>query len=482
MYRRIKYFFTNNLYWKALSVLMAIVLWFVVMNINNPTEIKSFTLNISILHEEKLAENNLAILNIDELKAQKAEIKIKGTRTALDELNKRYNKENIKLTLDLEQILSYKIVDEPLEATINLKPTMPNVAYPNNNFEIVSFYPITSNIYIDKVITIPKKIHPKTIGETKSGYIASEPELSSEYIQVTGPKSIVDKIQVIYAEVDLTDETSTIKQNVKPVAYDKDGNKVTDVKFNIENVEIKVPISVEGFINIVEPTLVGQLPEGYIVEAISHSPKTVEVVGSTSNLKNLTKINLPNIDITGLTKSTQFTYDISSILKQHNLRLKNSSNNNIKINISIKEAATKSINIPTSKISILGYDDTFFIDMPEQVVLNVTGEENIINSLDETLLKCNIDVTNLTIGDHNVKVNVDLPEGVKFVSEPYINITISNKKENEQIETNEETKYIEEQSSQDTTEEEAKIIFYEITTETTSQTEQNSETQDEVTT
>ena len=224
----------------------------------------------------------------------------------------------------------------------------------------------------------------------------------------------------------------------------------------------------------------GQLPEGYIVEAISHSPKTVEVVGSTSNLKNLTKINLPNIDITGLTKSTQFTYDISSILKQHNLRLKNSSNNNIKINISIKEAATKSINIPTSKISILGYDDTFFIDMPEQVVLNVTGEENIINSLDETLLKCNIDVTNLTIGDHNV--NVDLPEGVKFVSEPYINITISNKKENEQIETNEETKYIEEQSSQDATEEEAKIIFDEITTETTSQTEQNSETQAEVTT
>ena len=128
MYRRIKYFFTNNLYWKALSVLMAIVLWFVVMNINNPTEIKSFTLNISILHEEKLEENNLAILNIDELKAQKAEIKIKGTRTALDELNKRYNKENIKLTLDLEQILSYKIGDEPLEATINLKPTMPNIA------------------------------------------------------------------------------------------------------------------------------------------------------------------------------------------------------------------------------------------------------------------------------------------------------------------------------------------------------------------
>ncbi len=433
MYKRIKYFFTNNLYWKALSVLMAIVIWFVVMNINNPTEIKTFTLNISLLNEDKLEENNLAILNIDELKSQKAEIKIRGTRTTLDELNKRYNKENIKLTLDLEQILSYNVGDEPLEITANLKPTMPTIPYPNNNFEIVSFYPTTSTIYIDKVITIPKKIHPKTIGQTREGYIASEPELSSEYIQVIGPKSVVDKIQVIYAEVDISDQTSTIEQNVTPVAYDEDGNKITDIQFNMDTVEVKVPISVEGVINIAEPTLVGQLQEGYVVNGISYEPKSVEVIGNTTNLKKLTKITLPEIDITGLIEPTKFTYDISSILKQYNLKLKNTDDNIVEINIDIKQAKTKAITVPTSQISILGYNDKLLIDMPEEITLNITGEDSIINNVNEELLKYNIDVTGLDIGEHSVKINVDLPEGIKLASEPYIDIKIVEKQEDTSI-------------------------------------------------
>ena len=48
MYKKIKSFLTTNLYWKALSILLAIGLWFVVMNINNPTEIKTFTLKNTI--------------------------------------------------------------------------------------------------------------------------------------------------------------------------------------------------------------------------------------------------------------------------------------------------------------------------------------------------------------------------------------------------------------------------------------------------
>ena len=436
MYKRIKYFFTNNLYWKALSVLMAVVLWFVVMNINNPTEIKTFSLNISLLNEDKLKENNIAILNIDEIKSQKAEIKIRGTRTTLDEISKKANKDNIKLTLDLEQLLSYNISDEPLEVSASLKPSMPNIPYPNNNFEIVSFYPNTYNIHLDNIITIPKKIHPKTVGETKDGYIAYEPELSSEYIQVTGAKSIVDEIQVIYAEVDITNQTSTIEEKVIPVAYDKDGNEITDITFNMEDVSIKVPISLQGILSVVEPELVGELPEGYIVNNISYTPKTIEVIGNTDSLKNITKIILPEIDITGLTESTEYTYDISSILKQYNLRLKNSSNNQVEISIDISQDTSKSLSIPTNKISILGYNDEMLIDIPDEVLINVVGEDNLINNINIDDIKISIDVGDLNLGTHSVKVDVELPSGIKLLNEPYIDINITNKEQssNEQTE------------------------------------------------
>lgn len=464
MYKRIKNFFTNNLYWKALSVLMAVALWFVVMNINNPTEIKTFTLNIAVLNEHKLEENNLAILNIDDLKNQRADIKIKGTRTTLDEISKRYNKENIKLELDLEQVLSYKIGDEPLGVTATLKPSIPNIPYPNNNFEIVSFYPITTTIYVDKVITIPKKIHPKTIGETKQGYIASEPDLSSEYIQVTGAKSIVDKIQVIYAEVDITDQTSTIKENIVPVAYDENGNKIEDIKFNIENVEVKVPISIEGIVNIVEPKLTGNLLEGYVVDSIKYNPKTIEVIGDKTNLKKLTKITLPEIDITGLTEPTQYTYDTSKILKQYNLKAKDNKDTQVEIYIGIKQATTKTINVPTSNISILGYNDKLFIDIPDQFILNITGEDNLINNINTDLIHYNIDVTGLDVGEHSVKVNVDLPNGIRLASEPHMDIKISEKEDNSS--TQQETL-----ESTETKSEEQSTLEETVQTETISQVE-----------
>lgn len=431
MLKKIKSFFTTNLYWKALSILLAIGLWFVVMNINNPTEIKTFTLSINILNEEKLRQNQLVVLNLDDIKNQKAEIKIKGTRTTLDELSKKYNKENIKISLDLEQLLSYNVGDEPLETTLSLKPNMPIIQYPNNNFEIVSFYPLTTTLYVDKLVTIPKKIHSKTIGTVKNGYISSEPELSSEYIQVTGAKSIVEKIQVIYAEVDLTEQTQTITKNVTPVAYDKEGNKITDISFNLNEVSVKVSINTEGIVSIDKPEIVGNLPQGYVIENILYEPKTVEVIGDTHNL---TKIELPQIDISNLTQNTQYTYDISETLSQYNLKLKDNTQSKITINIVIKPAVTKQIDVSTSKISVLGYNDEFFIDMPEQFTINVTGDENLINNIDESQIKYSADITNFAEGNYKIPIDVMLPEGIKLVSKPYIEITISKKHKDETIE------------------------------------------------
>ena len=425
MYKKIKSFFTSNLYWKALSVLIAIGLWFVVMNINNPTEIKTFTLNISLLNEDKLKENNIAILNIDDIKNQKTEIRIRAPRTTLDEINKRANKENIKLNLDLDQVLAYNISENPLEVTTNLTPNLPNLPYPNNNFEIVSFFPTTATLYLDKVITIPKKIHPKILGKTKEGYVASDPELSSEYIQVTGPKSIIDTIQVIYAEVNITDKITTLIENVSPVAYDKNGNKIEDISFNLEKVSVKIPISLQGIININEPKLVGELPQGYIVDNILYNPQKIEVIGG-NNLNHVTKINLPDINVTDLKESSEYTYDITPILNKYNLSLKNPNDKNIEISIKIKKVTIKQLNIPTSKLSILGYNDNFFIDMPESFIINIVDEGNLTDDIDFDNLKYNIDVTDLIEGSYNINVDVDLPNGIKIASKPTINITIFN--------------------------------------------------------
>ena len=454
MYKKIKYFFTNNIPLKALSILISICLWFVVMNINNPTEIKTFSLGISILNEEKLEENKIAILNIDELKNQKTEIKIKGSRSTLDEISKKYNKENLKLSLDLEKNLPYNIGDEPLDIKVNLIPSIPALTYPNNSFEIVSFYPTNVTVYLDKIITIPKRIHPKIIGNVSEGYISYDPELSSEYVQVTGPKSLIDDIQVIYAEINVENSTSTLVEKSKLVAYNKDGNMVEGIKFNIDEVSITVPINLQGVINIETPKLVGELPEGYIVDSVYLKPNNVEVIGDSNNLKNITKISLPEIDITNLTSSEKYIYDISQILNKYNLKLKNNNDKNIEVYVNIKKATVTQVSIPIDKVNIVGYNDDYIVDIPSEIVVDIVDEKNILKDIDINNLNYSIDITGLEEGRHSVIVNLQLPEGIKVISEPYINVVISSKNND-----------INEESSQISEENESSESF--TTTETT---------------
>lgn len=455
MYKKLKNFFTKNLHWKAFSVLISAVLWFIVMNINNPTEVKTFSLNITLLNKEKLYENKIDILNLEELEDKKAEIKIKATRPTLDELSKKANRDEIKLPVDLSQFELYTINDEPQLVTVNLKPSLPNLPYPNNNLEILSFSPMSANIILDSIITTPKKIHVKKIGQPKQGYISSNPEISSEYINITGPKSIVEQVQVIHAEIDISDQTETIERKVIPTAYDKYGNKITNISFNIPEVSVKVPINLKGKINIIEPILEGNLPDGYVIKNITYKPKSIEVIGNIENLKTLTEINIPKIDISNLTESAEFSFSITEILKQNNLTLKSPLSPNVKIFIDIEKTISKNIDISANKLIIVGYNDKFNINMDEFFSIDITGREELINNLDVNKISYSIDITNLEEGSHKVEIKANLSEGISFSKTPYININII-KKPSEEIPSTEETNIKEIIISTETTIEEFK--------------------------
>ena len=459
MYKKIKDFFTTNLYWKAISVLIAIILWFIVMNISNPTEIKTFTLNVSLINKEKLDSSNIVILNMQDLENQKAEIKIKASRTTLDELSKKINRENIKLIIDLEQFSTYKIGDKPLETTVNLKPDMPNIPYPNNSFEIVSFAPVTANVYIDKIITIEKRIYPRLIGKVKDGYIASNPILSSQNVKITGAKSVLDTIEKVYAKVDVNNQTSTISKDIDLVAYNKEGEEVNNIKFEKTSVNIKIPIISKGAININEPKLVGSLPDGYMISNITYEPKTIEVIGDEKDISKISYITLPNINISNLTKDTSYTYNISSVLERNKLTLKNGSTN-INVKIEIDKAQSKNIVLTSNNIKLEGLNSEYIATIPDKISFSVIGKKEDVEKLDNSKIEATLDLTNLNEGKHNIKLNIKLDNNIKLSKDVYVDIDIKKNEQNsspeeeslDKIENTETTSSVQETQDSDITE------------------------------
>lgn len=427
MYDKLKKFFTENILWKILSIIMATLLWFVVMNINNPTEIKTFYLPINTSNLEQLYDNNKAVLNLEEVKQRKVEIKLKATRPVLDEVTKMLSKSEVKAYLDINSILNSGEILNPLEVTVQIKTTLSNIPYPNNNFEIVSFYPTTTTLNLDTIVTVPKKINVTTKGEVKAGYIASTPELSSEYIQVTGAKSIIENIDNVSIEIDITNQDKTFSKIVEPIAYDKEGNIIKDIHFNLTEISVKVNISSQGKLKINEPILTGNLPLGYSIKNISYTPKSINVIGSENSLKNTTYINIPPINISSLTDSKEFKFTINDILKPLNLSLEDDTNSEIKVFIEIEKIVDKIITLNSSQINLLGVDDKF-IDIPEVVNIKISGSETNINNLDINEISASIDLNNLENGNHNIQMQVSLPKDIILKEIPFINVNISEDK------------------------------------------------------
>lgn len=427
MYKKIKSFFTQNLHWKAFSILMAAVLWFIVMNINNPTEVKTFSLEISPLNLEDLEKNNLTILNIDEINEKKIEIKVKATRPVLDELTKKMLKNEIKAYIDLTNIASFEISNEPKNFIAQIKTTLSSIPYPNNNFEILSFTPTSMNLNIDSVITIPKKININKKGTPKSGYISMPPELSSEYIKVTGAKSIVDTIENVSVEVDISNQSSRLIKKIPPVAYDKSGNIIENILFNVPEITINMPIILQDKLAINKPQIQGNLPDGYIIKNITYEPSYIEVIGDTQYLKNLNYIKIPAIDVTNLTKSTEYTFNLNNILQSYNISMKNPNKNILKVNIEVEKISSKNISVPTSQLNIIGYNDEFNISLDETFDLELSGSKDILDKIVVSDINASINLKGLGLGNHKIKIDVNLPENILILNNPEINLSISEK-------------------------------------------------------
>lgn len=435
MYKKIKNFFTKNLFWKLASVVMSALLWFIVMNINNPTEIKSFSLPLIVTNLENLENKNISILNKDDIMSTKVELRLKASRPVLDELTKKFIKGEIKATLDTSFTNEVQELTSPIEITSQVKTNLSSIPYPNNNFEIVSFSPTNLNIALDTIITVPKKLYAQKKGTPKNGYIASEPSISSEYIQISGIKSNIEKVNTVVVEVNVSDKTESFIQKVTPVAYDKNGNEVNDINFNLKSINASVIITSQEQIKINEPTLIGEIKKGYYIKNVSFSPRVIKISGNPTILKTINPINLPPINLSNLTETKEFIFNAKDLLKTYASEIEFKENTQISVILEIEKAQEITIKLNSEDIKILNLEDKI-VTFPDTFNIKIFGDEKTIEQLNINNLKPTINLKNVETGIKELEINISLPENISLVAQPTIIATI---KSSTEVDTTENT-------------------------------------------
>lgn len=201
----------------------------------------------------------------------------------------------ISLTLSAPRSIFDRLVSEPIpvRAVVDLSGldagsySLPvQVQIGIRPVEVVAYSPRNVTIQLEKLASRRLPIQLIQHGELAVGYQAESPRLSQNTALVSGAESLINKVTLIRALLDLNRAQENIHTSLTLQAVDKNEVPLTGVSISPERVTVTMDVTRRGgFRNVVVKVIVkGQVASGYRVTNISVFPPAVTVFSNDPRL------------------------------------------------------------------------------------------------------------------------------------------------------------------------------------------------------
>ena len=412
MMKKFQELICKDLGWKLLSIAIATILWFMVINIDQPIDTRGYNRPLNIENMDVLTDRGLTIGNLEELKTTKITVKVKAQRTALDRLSQ--NPEWITATVDLSELSSVNsgdIVSLPVSVSVQ----------GGNTYGISSRAPAAVEISIETMASRELPVEVILSGNLEDGTYLSEPLLSAETAKVTGPTSLVNSVASVRATVDSEDIEKNPDVMAELVCYSASGMPVKGVSTDPKEIMVsyalhdmkQIPLQVE---------ITGTPAPGYQVGEVHCSPRYAALIGATEDLENLLYLQLDSIDVSGLTSSVTRTFHLMDYLPE-GMTLMADNEGIIEVSVEIVEQSQKQLTLPASELRILGQESGKEYILHGDAHITLTGDGSALSAVRAGDLQGSIHVNGLSVGDHRVMIHADMPNGL-VLNPSYITVTV----------------------------------------------------------
>lgn len=413
MMKKLQELICKDFGWKLLSIAIATILWFMVINIDQPVDTRGYSRPLIIENIETLSSRGLTLGNLEELQNTKITVKVKAQRTALDRLNQ--NPEWITASIDLSE-LSYAVNGDIVSLPVSVS------VQGGNTYGISSKSPAVVEVSVETMASKELPVDVQLNGFLEDGTYLSEPLLSTDTVTVTGPASAVNRVTSVRANID----ADTIKENPEIrttlTCYDSIGQVVKGVYTSVDEIIVsyalhdmkQVPIQVD---------IVGTPAGGYQVGDISCRPQYAAVTGSAEDLENIVFLQMDSIDVSGRSSSITETFYLADYLPE-GISLLAEDNGIIQVTVEISAQSQKTLTLPSSELSILGQEDGKEYILRGDAHITLIGEGDALDAVRANDLQATIHVNGLSEGDHRVMIHADLPDGL-ILNPSYITVTVT---------------------------------------------------------
>lgn len=410
MKQKIINFFTRNIALKFLSVLFSLLLWFMVVRVDDPMVTKNFSQIPVELTNQRVLTASGRVFEVED-KTDIISVSVTGKRSVLDTLSR----DDFKAIADVGRLTGERI---PIEArSIKYADRLENVQVKGLGYVVLD---------IENLKEIQLPIEVKTSGVLQDGYTVGNTSLNQNVVKISGPESCVNAVNGAQVKVDVTDMINDISVKEDIVLVDATGATVDTERltFSAKTVDVNVELWQIKEIPVMY-LYSGECAQGYgLTGNNSVTPITVSIAGRKNNLADCSCVEIPAeaVDITGSSSDYSVVVPIEKYLSDKvTLLASDDSEKNATIKIGISQLNSKLVEVPVGNISVNNIPEGMMATvggLGEKVAVEVMGLGDSFDALDPNSIIGVIDCDNIELpeevvpGEYQAKVEFVFPEGI----------------------------------------------------------------------
>ena len=421
---------TDNLSLKIMSVAVAVVVWLIVVNIDNPVGTNYYTItNVELINKEYVeSSDTIGKMCMPEENQDTVRVAITADKKTRDKIRVS----DISAVADLQQAVS--LDTNPVMVPITVTCSVSGIG-PGD----IKVTPQNLSVNLDEKETQEFVVNVIR-GDTKPGkdYEVGSLTANPEKVRITGPKSLVNKIDKVNAAIELNGKTQDFTQEVTLSIIDKNQEALSDSEMNSLRIENNAQVIVTAKLWKIRQGVkisagyVGTPAEGYQAGMIKTVPDTISVAGSTEGLEtlaandNVITIHSESIDISGESSDVEKKISLKDLLPD-NVKLTSDSSEDVWVTVSILPEGSREFSFPTKEIEVKNKPDDLQVTFETaQIAIRIKSDSKDLDDLDVTKdIKASIDLEDKEEGNYEVPVTVSLPDGYEIVENVSTEVVIS---------------------------------------------------------
>ena len=403
--------FTNNVGIKILALLLSVMIWLVVVSIDNPVKDQSFTqIPVTVLNGDVFEASGQAYELADS--SSTVTVVVRAERSVLSQLSR----DDFSATIDMNNYSNGRV---PITVRAN-----------RLSDKIVSVTPRTAYAAVDVEELGSKQfsIDYEITGEPAEGYSAGNVILASNVVRVQGPVSLVETIDRAIVRISAQGMTRDMRTETPIVFIDRNGDDMDSGRLELSRTSVSVTVEIWADREVpISYSYTGIPAEGFATTGnLTATINSISLTGNPESLSGIGSITIPSdeIDITGATDTVTSVIDVSAYIPSGTSLADKDMDTHSTVTVEIIAMNLMNVEVPVSNITIDNVPEGYTISLANgalSVVTSVRGLPDVLASVDGSMLTGHINMNDVKTknvieewipGGYDADVTFSYPEGV----------------------------------------------------------------------